>query len=107
MWIDDLKARAEQSLSNATNSIANYLDSRVADAVVVKGQGQKGNLSALEIAQGARGGQAPLADAKAPMSELANAIQASGFSAQSVMSIAPFLIAAGALFLVFRKKGRS
>lgn len=106
-WVDDLQARAEQSIRNATNSIGDYLDNRVSDAVVIKGDGQNGNLSALQIAQGQRGGQAGQAGPKAPPNALQNAIQASGFVPEAVAPYVPMILAAGALFLVFRRKGRN
>ena len=106
-WVDDLQARAEQSIRNATNSIGDYLDNRVSDAVVVKSAGQNGNLSALEIAQGQRGGQAGQAGPKAAPNALQNAIQASGFVPEVVAPYVPMILAAAALYLVFSRKGRN
>lgn len=53
--------------------ITAYLRERVVDPVVKIGQPQTGNLSAAEIAAGARGGTAPIAAPSAPASAIQNA----------------------------------
>ena len=54
-WQDDLSARVEAATKNIGNDIQSYIKARVVDPVVKIGEPAKGNLSAAELAAGARG----------------------------------------------------
>lgn len=64
-WFDDLQARVNEAIPEGIrNDIGSYLQARVVDPVIKIGQPQTGNLSAAEIAAGARGGVQPVAPAQ-------------------------------------------
>lgn len=109
-WLDDLKVRAQQSASNATQSIGSYLGSLVTEAVVKIGQPQTGNQSAAQLAAGQMGGvQSGGVPAGSGAPALANAQSFSMFSPQ-VVSMLPMLalVGVGAYFLIGRggRKGK-
>jgi hypothetical protein len=54
-WQDDLSTRLQQAGENVSKDIQGYLQARVVDPLVKIGEPAKGNLSAAELAQGARG----------------------------------------------------
>lgn len=110
-WFDDLSARVQQEaqsrLSTIGSDVQSYIASQVSGAgatVMVAQQPPTGNLSAAQIAAGARGGPAPVAAAAAPAAATQNA------SAHSMLSIAglsaPVLLAigVGAYFLLSSKR---
>jgi succinyl-CoA synthetase beta subunit len=103
-WIDDLKTRAEQAVSNVQKDIGTYLQERVIEPVIKVGDPQGGNLTAAQIAAGARGGQGGIPASNQPASALMNANPLANVSA-SLMQYLPLLILAGAAVMIF-KKGR-
>lgn len=54
-WQDDLQSRIDQASQNIGNDIKSYINARVIEPVTKIGEPAQGNLSALELSQGARG----------------------------------------------------
>ena len=94
-WQDDLSARLQAATQNIGNDIKGYLQARVVDPVVKIGEPAKGNLSALELSQGARG-----SNSNAQIVPDTGAMPTSS----SAMNAIPFLIVGVIAFLLISKK---
>jgi hypothetical protein len=55
--VDDLEARAQQSLDTGVTSVQDWIDSNASEAVIKLGDKALGNQTAAEIAAGQTGGQ--------------------------------------------------
>jgi hypothetical protein len=77
-WFDDISARISEVVPEGVRTdIGAYLQARVVDPVVKIGQPQTGNLSAEQLAAGARGGAIPVAGPSSISPASQNAMQAS------------------------------
>ena len=97
-WLDDLGVRVDQFRETELGqSIGDYLNARVVDAVVQIAPPKTGNLSAEQIAAGQRGGTAATA---APQSGVAVVM------ANPVMKYLPYVAVGVAAYLLLKKKSR-
>jgi len=105
-WLDDLTTRVDQIKERLPEGIQTYLGSRLTEEFVKVTGGEKGNQTALDIANGKFGQGVPLANAGGnPASN--NAISASQILSGGIMGMSPiFLIgvAAGAWYLLKKKR---
>ena len=62
-FLDDLEARAMQSIDTQSSTVQDWLESAVPDAVIKVGNTALGNQTAAQIAAGQPGGPKPLAAA--------------------------------------------
>lgn len=92
-FFDDLKTRVEQAGQQIEKDINSYISNNITEPLVKVGQAATGNLSDAQIKAGQTGGAAPIVSAQA--------VQAAGMSMGMLA-----LIAVGAYFLFFSKKGR-
>ncbi len=103
-WIDDLKTRAEQSISTAGSNITDYLGSFTLEPVVKTGSPAGGNQTAAQIAAGHYGRPAGTAAPSAPAASIANSQSVSMFSQAQVVSMLPMIaVAVAAYFFLGRK----
>lgn len=94
-FLDEIRARAEESLNNISTDVNSYFKTRVTDAVVKLGEPPKGNLTAAQIAQGQTG---------APAASQTIQPASSGFDFKKYL---PFLaIGVGAYFILKAVKGK-
>jgi hypothetical protein len=97
-WFDDLQARVSDFQDTELGtSISDYVNNRVVDAVVKIGDPPTGNLSATQIAAGARGGAAPVQASPVAMTPTAQS---------PVMKYLPFIAIGLVAVLLLQKKSR-
>lgn len=107
-FLDDLKARAEQEVRSVSQNVEDYFRSQVKDAYVRVALAPTGNLSAVEIAAGSRGGTQGVAPSTVPAAETQNANTFSmiGGAVKSNMKYIIMAAAAGVgIWFLTRKKG--
>jgi len=110
-FFDDLQARVNDFKDNAiVQDIGTYIQARVVDPVVKVGQPAIGNLSAAQIASGARGQTAPVGGPSGvPPKDSANANPNSPFLSmgQSFGGVGMLVILGGVAYFLLSKKSRS
>lgn len=90
-WFDDFQVRLGQIGTKVTDNVESYIVNKATEAVVKVTGGEKGNLSAAQIAAGERGGN------------VQNALPV--IATSPIMQYIPY-IAVGAVALLLFKRGR-
>lgn len=107
-FFDDLQARVNEVVPEGIrNDIGSYLQARVVDPVVKIGQPATGNLSAEQLASGARGGSTPVASPASPAVASMNAGAKSAFdTVKPYLPIIGLALVGGIVFSMVSRRAR-
>lgn len=106
-WFDDFTTKVMQSDSGKTSvtDIKSFLEEQSFDNTIKVAEEALGNLTAAEIAEGARGAARAMAPSHADANSTQNAASASQIAGKAVQFSLPLVLAAVAIFFLISKQG--